>query len=92
MAWALETGAASAEDQVKDHDQQNEAQSAATVVTNAGAHVVAATAEEKKKDYENKYERHARKSSTGSRAFFASLTRRPSNWETGRGAPDGMQK
>ena len=53
----------SPEDQVQKHDQQDQAESATAVVADTGAGIVAA-AEQQDKEYDNEYERHARKSST----------------------------
>jgi hypothetical protein len=43
---SLEPSTSSAEKQEEDHDQQNDAQAAATVIANAGSHVVTAAAKD----------------------------------------------
>ena len=75
---ALEPLASSTKQQVQDHQQHDETKPTATVVAHPGAHVIAAAAEEYKKDHENEYERHARKSSIAiSSASLAGVAANP---------------
>lgn len=51
---ALNSATAPAEQQVKDHDEQDEADSAPSVITDPGTHVVATAADQKQNNNENK--------------------------------------
>lgn len=60
----LDSPAASTENQVKKHDQQDQAEPTTAVVTDAGTCVVSATAKQQNEYHDYEYERHDRKSST----------------------------
>ncbi len=62
---SLEAAASPTEEKVEDDEQQDQAEAAAPIVADAGAHVIAAAAEEKQENYENHDKVHARECSTG---------------------------
>jgi hypothetical protein len=59
-----EPPAASIEQQVKNHNEQNQADSTTAVVPKAGSHVGAAASEHQQKDNQNQNEWHAPECST----------------------------
>lgn len=59
-----EPGAASIEQQVQNHDQQNQADSTTAVISKAGPQVGAAASEYQQKDDQNQNEWHAPECST----------------------------
>lgn len=62
-ATDLEAIAASPKDQEENHDEQHKTESATAVIADAGAHIVAAPAQQKEKDHKNQDQRHGEDSS-----------------------------
>lgn len=56
------------EQQVENHKEKNQAETAAAVVADTGTHVETAAPEEQQKKHKNKDQWHARESSTADRA------------------------
>jgi hypothetical protein len=59
----LESASPPSKKQIKDDDQEDEAEATAAVVAEAWTHIVATAAEEQEKDHKNEYERHGEESS-----------------------------
>jgi IMP cyclohydrolase len=59
----LESASTPSDKQIKDDDQEDEAEAAAAVVAEAWTHIVATAAEKQEKDHKNEYERHGEESS-----------------------------
>jgi hypothetical protein len=63
QSGCLESASTPSEKQIKDDDQEDEAEAAAAVVAEAWTHIVATAAEKQEKDHKNEYERHGEESS-----------------------------
>ncbi len=64
LVATLNPPATSSEQKIKNHQQQNEIETPAAVISDTRAHVIPAAAEQHQENHENEYEWHARKSST----------------------------
>jgi hypothetical protein len=64
-AIGLEPPTTSTKEQEENNNQQHKAEASAAVISDARAHVISTTSEEKQKDHENDYERHAAEFNTG---------------------------
>lgn len=73
---SLDSASSPAEQQNYDHDQQDEAKAAPTVVTDSRTHVIAPTADQEQKNDENDDQWHAWKSSTNIGASLSGFANR----------------